>query len=173
MKNGYFEFLVHFVDLTAPRAERGRNHNLLDMVALALCDTIAGVNSWAGIESFCRGHQDWFEEFLELPCGIPSPDTFGRVFARLETEEFPQCQSQWGEQLQFQLAGETVAIDGTTWRGSQDRSAGQEISSVLRRLAPSILKSDTTIKDHVRGKRLIAGWNLEKMKAFLFAFQAV
>jgi len=74
MKNGYFEFLAHFVDLTDPRKERGRNHKLLDMVALALCGTLAGANSWADIERFCLGHQDWFEEFLELPCGIPSPD---------------------------------------------------------------------------------------------------
>lgn len=131
MKNGYFEFLAHFVDLTDPRVERGRNHNLLDMIAVALCGTIAGANSWADIERFSQGHQDWFEEFLELPCGIPSHNTFSRVFARLETEEFQQCLARWIEQLQLQLAGGTVAIDGKTLRGSHDHSAGQEALHVV------------------------------------------
>jgi predicted transposase YbfD/YdcC len=125
MQNGYFEFLTFFVDLSDPRKNRGHNHQLLDMVALALCGTIAGANSWADIERFARGHQDWFEEFLELPYGVPSHDTFSRVFARLDTEEFQQCLARWVEHLQLQLAGETVAIDGKTLRGSHDRSAGQ------------------------------------------------
>ena len=126
MKNGYFEFLAHFIDLTDPRKDRGLNHNLLDMVALALCGTIAGADNWADIERFAVGHQDWFEEFLELPHGIPSHDTFSRVFARLDTAEFQQCLGRWVEQLQLSLAGETVAIDGKTLRGSHDRPAGQE-----------------------------------------------
>lgn len=131
MQNGYFEFLTVFVDLGDPRKERGHNHRLLDMVGLTLCGTIAGANSWADIERFARAHQDWFEEFLELPYGIPSHDTFGRVFARLDTEEFQQCLARWVEHLQLHLAGETVAIDGKTLRGSHDRSAGQEALHVV------------------------------------------
>jgi predicted transposase YbfD/YdcC len=131
MQNGYFEFLAFFVDLSDPRKDRGQNHRLLDMVGLALCGTIAGANSWADIERFAAAHQDWFEEFLELPYGIPSHDTFGRVFARLDTEEFQQCLGRWVEDLQLQLAGETVAIDGKTLRGSHDRSAGQEALHVV------------------------------------------
>ena len=112
MNNGYFEFLAHFVELTDPRKDRGKNHQLLDMVALALCGTICGANSWADIERFARAHQDWFEQFLSLPQGIPSHDTFGRVFARLDTTQFQQCLGRWVEQLQLQLDGQTVAIDG-------------------------------------------------------------
>jgi predicted transposase YbfD/YdcC len=125
MQNGYFEFLAFFVDLSDPRMDRGQNHRLLDMVGLTLCGTIAGANSWADIERFAVAHQEWFEQFLELPYGIPSHDTFGRVFARLDTEEFQQCLGRWVEHLQLQLAGETVAIDGKTLRGSHDSSAGQ------------------------------------------------
>jgi predicted transposase YbfD/YdcC len=131
MQNGYFEFLTFFVDLSDPRMDRGNNHQLLDMVALTLCGTIAGANSWADIERFARAHQDWFEEFLDLPCGVPSHDTFGRVFARLDTEEFQQCLGRWVEHLQLQLAGETVAIDGKTLRGSHDRAAGRKALHVV------------------------------------------
>ncbi len=125
MRNGYFEFLAHFVDLTDPREDRGYNHHLLDVIGLALCGTICGANSWADIERFAQAHQDWFEQFLELPYGVPSHDTFGRLFARLDTEEFQKCLSQWVQQLQLQLDGETVAIDGKTLRGSHDQSAAQ------------------------------------------------
>ena len=131
MQNGYFEFLTFLVDLSDPRQDRGQNHRLLDMVGLTLCGTIAGANSWADIERFAVAHQEWFEQFLELPYGIPSHDTFGRVFARLDTEEFQQCLGRWVEHLQLQLAGETVAIDGKTLRGSHDRSAGQEALHVV------------------------------------------
>src|SRR5690606_15351173 len=98
---------------------------------LTLCGTIAGANSWADIERFAVAHQEWFEQFLELPYGIPSHDTFGRVFARLDTAEFQQCLGRWVEHLQLQLAGETVAIDGKTLRGSHDRSAGQDALHVV------------------------------------------
>lgn len=131
MRNGYFEFLAHFVELSDPRRDRGRNHNLLDMVALALCGTIAGANSWADVERFAVAHRGWFEQFLDLPHGIPAHDTFSRVFARLDTQEFQGCLGLWVAQLQLQLAGETVAIDGKTIRGSHDRSAGQDALHVV------------------------------------------
>lgn len=131
MRNGYFDFLTYFVELSDPRRDRGRNHNLLDMVALALCGTIAGANSWADVERFAVAHREWFEQFLELPHGIPAHDTFGRVFARLDTQEFQDCMGRWVAQLQLQLAGKTVAIDGKTIRGSHDRSAGQDALHVV------------------------------------------
>ena len=131
MKNGYFEFLAHFVDLTDPRLDRGNNHNLFDIVGLALCGTICGANSWADIERFAVAHQEWFEQFLELPNGVPSHDTFGRVFARLDTDEFQVCLGKWVEQLQLQLEGQTVAIDGKTLCGSHDHSSAQEALHVV------------------------------------------
>lgn len=131
MKNGYFEFLAHFVDLTDPREDRGNNHNLSDIIALALCGTICGANSWADIERFCKAHQIWFEQFLELPYGVPSHDTFGRVFARLDTAEFQHCLGRWVEQLQLQLQGQTVAIDGKTLRGSHDLASAKQALHVV------------------------------------------
>ena len=73
--NGYFEFLTFFEELPDPRLDRGQNHLLIDMVALALCGTICGADTWADIERFSLAHQEWFEQFLELPNGVPSHDT--------------------------------------------------------------------------------------------------
>jgi len=122
--NGYIEFLTYFVGLDDPCADRGNNHLLIDMVGLVLCGTICGADTWADIERFCKAHQAWFEEFLELPYGIPSHDTLGRVFSLLDTEQLQECLAAWVEPLQFCLEGETVAIDGKTLRGSHDKAAG-------------------------------------------------
>lgn len=131
MKNGYFEFLAYFVDLKDLRKDRGQNHLLIDMIGIALCGTICGANSWADVERFATAHRDWFEKFLELPFGVPSHDTFSRVFRNLDTQEFQSCLGKWVEDLQLRLEGSTVAIDGKTLRGSHDRKAGQNALHVV------------------------------------------
>lgn len=131
MRNGYFEFLAHFVDLTDPREDRGYNHKLLDVIGLALCGTICGANSWADVERFAKAHIEWFEQFLELPYGVPSHDTFSRLFARLDTEEFQKCLGEWVQQLQLQLEGKTVSIDGKTLCGSHDRPAAKQALHIV------------------------------------------
>ena len=93
--NGFFEFLAHFIDLTDPRVDRGKNHSLKEMVALALCGTICGADTWADIERFSHNNIEWFRQFVELKHGVPSHDTFGRVFSRLDTEEFGKCVAEW------------------------------------------------------------------------------
>lgn len=131
MRNGYFEFLAHFVDLTDPREDRGYNHKLLDVIGLALCGTICGANSWADVERFAKAHIEWFQQFLELPHGVPSHDTFSRLFARLDTAEFQKCLGEWVQQLQLQLEGKTVSIDGKTLCGSHDRSAAKQALHIV------------------------------------------
>ena len=118
--NGFFEFLAHFVDLTDPREDRGRNHSLTDMVALALCGTICGADSWADIERFAKAHIEWFEQFLELEYGVPSHDTFGRVFSRLDTEEFSGCITAWIKELNLTLEKCCVALSGSGWCRRKD-----------------------------------------------------
>lgn len=115
----------HFQDLQDPRQNRGMNHSLVEMVVMALTAAIAGANSWVDVERFAQAKQSWFEKFLELPHGIPSHDTFGRVFARLDTEAFLQCLQSWLESLSLNLQGETVAIDGKTLRHSFDNATGK------------------------------------------------
>jgi len=82
--HGDLEFLTRFVDLQNSRKHRGNNHLLIDMVRLVLCGhpknlTALRGESWADIERFCKARQGWFEQFLELPFGIPSHDKLSRV----------------------------------------------------------------------------------------------
>ena len=76
--------LVHFADLDDPRMERTRRHQLVDIIAIAICATICGADSWVHVELFGKSKLEWFQTFLELPVGIPSHDSFGDVFARLD-----------------------------------------------------------------------------------------
>jgi len=87
--------LSHFEALTDPRMERTKRHLLIDMVAIALCAAICGAEGWADVERFGKKKREWFARFLELPNGIPSHDTFGRVFARLDSSEFYACLQRW------------------------------------------------------------------------------
>ncbi len=109
-----------FSTLTDPRKERARRHELLDILILAVCAVICDCNSWVDIAEFCRVRLDWFRSFLHLPNGIPSHDTFGRVFARLNPVEFEHCFILWAEGLREALGGEFVNLDGKTLRRSHD-----------------------------------------------------
>jgi len=79
-------FTPFFVDLTDPRVERARRHNLLDILILAVCATLGNADGWADVERFANAKLDFFKTFLDLPNGVPSHDTFGRVFARLDPD---------------------------------------------------------------------------------------
>lgn len=120
------EVFTHFDELTDPRVDRTKLHQLSDMVAVALCATICGADSWADVERFGKEKVDWLRTFLPLENGVPSHDTFGRVFAVLDTEEFSVCLTRWVSSLQLDLKGTSVAIDGKTLRRSFDAAAGRE-----------------------------------------------
>ena len=116
---------VHFAKLTDPRVERTKRHSLLDMVFIALCATICGTEGWADVERFGKSKRDWFARFLSLQNGIPSHDTFGRVFARLDTQEFQTCVYHWLLNLGLQLKDQGISIDGKTLRHSFDSATGK------------------------------------------------
>ena len=118
-------FAPFFVNLTDPRLDRTRRHPLLSIIVLAVCGTLAGADGWAEIERYGRAKLDFFRQFLDLPHGIPSHDTFGRVFARLKPDALLPCIHRWLAALGRAVAGEVVAIDGKTLRGSFDTAAGQ------------------------------------------------
>ncbi len=127
-------FTPFFAGLTDPRLERTQRHTLLDIIILAVCATLGNANGWADIERFSKAKLDFFRTFLDLPNGIPSHDTFGRVFARLDPAQLMACIQQWLDALGAAVAGEVVAIDGKTLRGLFDTAAGKNPLHLVSRL---------------------------------------
>jgi hypothetical protein len=114
---------THFEKVTDPRANRGANYPLLEMVFVALCGAICDCNSWVDIATFGNAKLAWLRKFMPFEKGIPSHDTFTEVFARLDTLEFYAALESWVQDLAHSLSGATVALDGKTLRGSVDRAA--------------------------------------------------
>jgi predicted transposase YbfD/YdcC len=116
---------THFAALPDPRVDRTKRHGLLDIVAIALCAVICGADSWVEVERFGHAKRDWLRTFLALPHGVPSHDTFGRVFAALDPTAFEAAFLGWVQALATATEGQVVAIDGKTLRRSHDRATGQ------------------------------------------------
>jgi predicted transposase YbfD/YdcC len=110
----------HFAQVDDPRVERTRLHRLIDILVIAICAVICGAESWDDIAEFGEVKQDWFATFLELPNGIPSHDTFNRVFAALNPEQFRQAFLDWMRTVLPVLASQAIALDGKTLRRSHD-----------------------------------------------------
>jgi predicted transposase YbfD/YdcC len=115
----------HFSSLTDPRIALKTSHKLIDIVVITLCAVLAGADEWTEIAEFGRIKQEWFKTFLELPSGIPSHDTFGRVFSKIRPEEFEKCFLDWVHAAFQNIAPQVVAIDGKTLRHSYDRSSNK------------------------------------------------
>jgi predicted transposase YbfD/YdcC len=114
----------HFTKLKDPRRRHRRLHHLQDIIVIALCAVIAGAQDWQDIETFGRKRHDWLKCLLQLPNGIPSHDTFERVFDRLNPQAFQACFRQWVQAVQQALRIKHVAIDGKTLRGSGSAKLG-------------------------------------------------
>jgi predicted transposase YbfD/YdcC len=117
--------LAHFAHLEDPRISPATRHRLLDIVAIAVCAVVCGADTWVEVEAFGRAKEAWLRTFLELPHGIPSHDTFGRVFAALDPEQFEVGFRSWVAAIARATAG-AVAVDGKTLRRSHDAPAGKE-----------------------------------------------
>jgi predicted transposase YbfD/YdcC len=115
----------HFSSIRDPRIDRSKLHKLIDILVIAICATICGAEGWEEFELFGQAKLDWFKTFLELPNGIPSHDTFRRVFARLKSQEFRQCFLNWVQSVNQLTSGQVVAIDGKTLRRSHNHQAGK------------------------------------------------
>ena len=121
------EMTEHFAGLTDPRIERTRWHELLDIVVVAVCGVICGCDSWEDWPKSGRAKQDWLRRYLRLTNGMPSADTFARVFQRLDPNEFIQCMQAWLESVRKSATlteGQLIAIDGQTLKGSDDTAFG-------------------------------------------------
>ena len=116
---------TYFAAMDDPRIERTKRHKLLDIIIIAICGMICGAEGWVEIEEFGKEKEAWLKTILELPNGIPSHDTFGRVFARLDPVKFEECFFQWVHSLSGTIAG-VIAIDGKTLRRSHDGAKGKK-----------------------------------------------
>jgi len=116
----------HFAELDDPRIDRSKLHNLLDIVVLTICAIICGADDWVAVEMFGNAKHDWLKKFLELPNGIPSHDTFGRVFAALDPDQFQSCFLNWISAVSEITQGQVIALDGKTLRRSHDKRLGKK-----------------------------------------------
>lgn len=115
----------HFGTIEDPRIERCKRHKLLDILVIAICASICGADSWGGVETFGQAKQAWFKLFLELPNGIPSHDTFNRVFNHLDSAQFQHSFISWINEASQRIGGQVIAIDGKVLRRSHDHGIGK------------------------------------------------
>lgn len=113
----------HFSSIADPRIDRHKKHQLEDIFFITLCAVICGADNWVMIEEFGKAKEEWLTEQLNLKNGIPSHDTFGKVFSIIDTEKFSVCFSQWAADLATLSEGEIIAIDGKTVRRSVDKAS--------------------------------------------------
>lgn len=128
----------HFKDLEDPRGSQGVLHPFLSIVMIALLATIGGATGWEDIEVYGVSHENWLSSFLPLPFGIPSADTYRRLFERIPPTDFEQSFQSWLDNLVIDLGAQVIPIDGKTLKGSYDRNEKQ---SALHLVSPKGYRS--------------------------------
>ena len=119
---GNASIVDHFQTLEDPRIERTKKHNLLDILVMAVCTLLTGGEGFQDMELFGKSQRAWLQTCLALPHGIPSHDTFGRVFARLNPQRFQACFLSWPQAVAQLTQGTLVSLDGKTVKASFDRA---------------------------------------------------
>jgi predicted transposase YbfD/YdcC len=125
MEGSAKDFVGHFSIIRDPRIERNKLHKLESILFVALCAVLSGIESWEGMEEYGEAREEWLKRYVDLSNGIPSADTFGRVFAQLAPKEFEKGFLSWVGGVYEKTKGEVIAIDGKTLRGSRHTSVGQ------------------------------------------------
>lgn len=121
--------IEHLEQINDPRREITKRHKLIDILVIAICATMCGAEAWTEMEEFGAAKEAWFRTFLELPNGIPSHDTFRRVFMRVKPSEFQSSFLSWVKEMAGMVKAELVNIDGKHLRGTrsrQDKRDGRE-----------------------------------------------
>lgn len=126
----------HFGELNDPR-HHNKKHKLVDMITIAICAVICGADTFEQIEDFGNAKKHWLKRFLELPFGIPSHDTWGRVFARLDPKEFQDSFMNWVKVVQDIMKGQVIPVDGKTLRRSFDTGADKKAIHMVSAWASS------------------------------------
>lgn len=112
--------LAHFEALPDPRLNRTKDHDLIDVLVIAICALLCGAESFNDMADFGLAKEDWFKTFLSLRNGIPSHDTFNRVFAALDPKQFLDCFLNWTQSVRAAIPREIVALDGKALRRALD-----------------------------------------------------
>jgi len=124
--------LAHLGKINDPRIDRTKDHLLIDILTIAVCASICGADSWTEMEEFGEAKEAWFRSFLTLPNGIPSHDTFRRVFMLIKPTEFQQVFLAWVKEVAKEVGAEVVSVDGKLLRGSRTRQARKDAKEGLR-----------------------------------------
>lgn len=115
----------HFSKVNDPRIDRRKEHKLIDMIVISICAVICGAEGWTDVENFGNSKLPWLKSFLELPNGIPSHDTFGRVFSMLDAQQFQLAFYEWVLAVNEIVQGQIINIDGKRLAGSEDKFLGK------------------------------------------------
>lgn len=116
---------VQFCGLDDPRVVGRSGHKLIDILVIGICTVICGGDDYPSMEEFGKSKEGWFRTLLELPNGIPSHDTFWRVFSALDPEQFQHCFLSWMNAVSSMSGGEIIALDGKQLRRSHDKEDGK------------------------------------------------
>src|SRR5512132_2695126 len=117
----HLSLVEHFKSITDPRLDRTKDHDLIDILVIAICALLCAAEGFNDMEDFGKAKEDWFRTFLKLRNGIPSHDTFNRVFAAIDPKEFLECFLRWTQSLRQAVAQEIVALDGKALRRALNR----------------------------------------------------
>src|ERR1700722_8719364 len=124
-----------FSELEGPRVEGRTNHMLIDIIVIAICAVLCGAETWRGIEAFGHAKYEWLKNFLDLPSGIPSDQTFARVFSLIPAECFLKCFMKWVNWEGLKKPMEIVSIDGKTLRRSHHHRVGKKAIHLVNAFA--------------------------------------
>ena len=121
----------HFGNVEDPRCTYLNDHPLISILTITLCAVVAGAEGWTDVENFGKQKEAWLSQFLDLENGIPSHDTIGRVFARLDPQSFRQSFLSWVQAVFEVTEGQVLAVDGKRLRRSHDKGLGKEAISMV------------------------------------------
>jgi predicted transposase YbfD/YdcC len=127
----------HFDDIEDIRIERGKKHKLIDIITISICAVVCGADGWIDIEMYGIARKKWLGKFLELPNGIPSHDTFARVFSQINPDDFNKSFLSWIKGISKITAGEIIAFDGKQSRNSGDEKNGKGVINTVSAWAAS------------------------------------
>src|SRR6266699_4332667 len=138
-KHPKLSLIEHFKNLPDPRVDRTNDHDLIDVLVIAVCTLLCAGETFNDMEDFGKAKYDWFKTFLNLRSGIPSHDTFNRVFAALDPQEFLDCFLRWTQTLREAIPQEIVALDGNALRRAlnQDQSIKYIVSAWAETKGPA------------------------------------